>query len=265
MIFLSRVSRGWRLASLSERPASSRSDLGVELVAILRSLSRRPILVAIGAVVAIAVGIVAAGGPTKKSGAASARVVLDTAKSQLIHQAPTGADTLPWRSVMLADLAGSMPVINRIATEVGIPRRELVVVHPELSAPVLPTTLPTSAATVAGVTSEKYVLTVSFAELLPIISLKAEAPDRGAAVRVVEAAMGALEDTGTSASTTGQIQGLVVERVGPVRSKAIVDRPQPLLGVAIAIALFCMWSAAVALIPHLLSAWRLASRRPQPA
>ena len=114
----------------------------MELVAILRLLSRRPILVAVGAVMAIAVGVLAAGGPTKKSGAASARVVVDTAKSQLIYQAPTGADTLPWRSVLLADLAGSRPLTDRIANEVGIRRKELVVVHPELAAPVTPPRFP---------------------------------------------------------------------------------------------------------------------------
>ena len=130
---------------------------------------------------------------------------------------------------------------------------------------MLPTTLPTRAATVAGVTPEKYVLTVGFDEVLPIIALKAEAPSRGAAVRLVEAAMGALKDTGTPTGTTPQIQGLVVESVGPVRSKAIIDKPQPLLGVAIAIGCSGSGPQAVALIPRLLSAWRGAGRWPQPA
>lgn len=239
----------------------------MELVAILRLLLRRPILVAIGAVAAIAAGVLAAGGPTTTSGTASARLVLDTAKSQLIHQAPLGGETLTWRTVVLADLAASMPVTDRIANEVGIKRSELVVVQPELTEPVLPTTLPTRAAKAAGVTSEEYVLTVSFDVLLPIISLEAEAPDRGAAVALVEAAAGALKDTGTPApvapvtqglSVEG-IQGLSVENVGPVRSKAIVDKPQPLLGVGLALVLFGLWSAGVALIPRLLSAWSYVS------
>ena len=237
----------------------------MELVGILRLLSRRPILVAIGAVVAIAVGVLAAGGQTQTSGTASARLVLDTAKSQLINQAPIGGDTLTWRTVLLTDLAASMPLTDRIADEVGIRRSELVVVQPELSAPAMPTALPTRAARVAGLISEKYLLTVSFDELLPIISLNAEAPARGAAVRLVEAATGALKDTGESARTTRQIQGLTVDSVGPVRSKAIIDKPQPLLGVALAMALFGLWSAGVALIPRLLSAWRHTGRRPQQA
>lgn len=238
----------------------------MELVGILRLLSRRPMLVAIGAVVAIAVGVLAAGGETKKSGTASARLVLDTARSQLTHQNPSGADTLTWRTVLLADLAGSRSLTDRIANQVGIRRNELVVVHPELEAPVLAATLPTRASEVAGVTSEKYILTVGFDEFLPIIALQAEAPDRRAAVRLVEAAEGALEDTATTpaSTTTSRIQGLVVESVGPVRSKAIIDEPQPLLGVAIAIVLFGVWSTGVALIPRLLSVWQDIARRPRP-
>jgi hypothetical protein len=237
----------------------------MELVALLRLLSRRPVLVAIGALLAIGAGVWAAGGETKKTGTASTRLVLDTAKSQLIHQAPPGADTLTWRTVLLADLAGSRPLTDRIAHEVGIKRRELVVVHPELSAPVMPATLATRAAEVAAVIREKYILTVSFDELLPIISLKAEAPDRSAAVRLVDAAAGALEDTGTPARITPKIQGLVVESTGPPRSKTIIDKPQPLLGIAVAVALFGLWCAGVALIPRLLSAWRDAGRPLQPA
>lgn len=236
----------------------------MELVPILRLLSRRPVLLGIGALVAIAIGVLVAGGPTKKSGTASARLVLDTAKSQLIHQNPSGGDTLTWRTVLLADLAASKPVVDRIASEVGIARSELVVVQPELTVPVLPTTLPTRAAKAAAVTSEKYIVTVSFDELLPIVSLEAEAPTRETAVRLVQATAGALRDTVTSAGTTPGAESLVVENVGPVRSKAIVDKPQPLLGVGIALVLFGLWAAGIALIPRLLSAWRYVSLTRQP-
>lgn len=239
----------------------------MELVGILRSLLRRPILVVIGALAAIAIGVLAGGGKTEETGTASARLVMDTARSQLIYQNPSGADTLGWRAILLADLAGSRELRDRIASEVGIRRNELVVVHPELAVPAIPATLPNRAAEVAKVVSEKYILTVRFDEPLPIISLKAEAPDRGAAVSLVEAAAGALKDTGTSGVVTPDVLGLVVEDVGPVRSKAIVDRPQPLLGVAIAVVLFGFWCAAVALLPHLRGTWwRLVSgQRPRAA
>jgi hypothetical protein len=235
----------------------------VELVAILRVLSRRPILVAIGAVLAIAVGVLAAGGKTERSGTASARLVLDTDRSQLIHQAPRGSETLPWRAVLLAELAGSKALTDDIAGEAGIRPNELVVVYPELADPFLPAILPTRAAEVARVTSEKYILTVRFDEMLPIISLEAEAPDRRTAIRLVTAAKGAIDDAGTPTQAGPQIQSLVVESAGPVRSKTIVNKPQPLLAVVLAILLFGIWSAGVAVIPRLASAWRRYGGRPQ--
>jgi hypothetical protein len=57
----------------------------------------------------------------------------------------------------------------------------------------------------------------------------------------------------------------VVENVGPVRSKAIVDKPKPLLGVGVALVLFGLWAGGIALIPRLLSAWRCVSLTRQPA
>jgi hypothetical protein len=237
----------------------------VELVGILRLLARRPILVAIGAVAAIAAGVLALGGETEKTGTASARLMLDTAKSQLSHQAPAGADTLTWRTVLLAYHAGSRPLRNRIANEVGIRRNELALVYPNLAEPFAPAVLPARAAEKAAVISEKYILSVDVDEIVPIISLAAEAPDRGAAARLVEAALRALDNAGTPAQLTPRLQGLSVEPLGPVRSKAIVHKSNPLLGVGLAIVLFGVWSTGVALIPRLLSGWRDAPRAPQPA
>jgi hypothetical protein len=235
----------------------------MELVGILRPLSRRPILVVIGMLAAIAAGVFVAGGGTKTTGTASARVMVDTTKSQLLYQAPTGADTLPWRAVLLAYLGGSRPLTDHIANEVGIRRNELVLVYPTLEAPETPATLPTRAAEAAGLISEKYVLTVDFEDLLPIISLKAKAPSRRAARRLVEAAVRTLENAGTPAQVTPQTQDLAVKPTGPVRSKSIVHKPQPLLGAAVAIVLFGIWSAAVAFVPLLLNAWRHAGPRPR--
>ena len=76
-------------------------------------------------------------------------------------------------------------------------------------------------------------------------------------------ATGAINDAGTSTQVGPQIQSLVVESAGPVRSKTIVDKPQPLLGVVLAILLFGIWSAGVAVIPRLVSAWRRYGGRPQ--
>jgi hypothetical protein len=237
----------------------------VEFVPILRTLWRRRILVVVGALVSIALGVLAAGGETSRSGVASARVVMDTERSQLIYRAPSGHDTLPWRAQLLADLTASRPLRERIAKEVGIKEKELAVVLPQLNAPVIPSTLPSRASRVANATFEEYVLTVRFDELSPIITIDATAPSRGAAARLAGAASTALQDTGTPALVAPGIQGLAVESVGPVQSKEIVKKPKLVLGVALVVCLFGFWCGAVALGPRLLELWRSVAGRPQTA
>lgn len=237
----------------------------MEFVPILRTLWRRRILVLIGAVASIALGLVAAGGETSRSGFASARVVLDTERSQLIYRAPSGHGTLPWRAQLLADLTATRPVRERITTEVGIKDRELLVVLPQLDVPVIPSTLPSRASRAANATFEEYILTVRFDELAPLISIDATAPSREAASRLAGAASSALQDTGTPALVTPGIQGLAVESVGPVLSKEIVKKPKLVLGLALVLCVFGFWCGALALGPRLLDFWRAVAGRPQAA
>jgi uncharacterized protein involved in exopolysaccharide biosynthesis len=237
----------------------------VEFVPILRALWRRRFLVLVGAVAAVALGVIAAGGETTRSGTASTRVVVDTEKSELIYQNPYGHDTLHWRADLLADLLASGPLREQVATEAGIKAKELAVVLPPLAVPVIPSTLPSRASKVANPTSDEYILTVHVDEVAPIISIEAAAPSRGAAARLAGAASAALQQTGTPTEVRPGIQGLAVESVGPVQSKEIVNKPKLVLGFALVVCLFCAWCGAIALGPRLLEAWRSFAERPQAA
>ena len=237
----------------------------MEFVPILRALWRRRILVLVGALAAVALGVIAAGGQTTRSGTASARVVVDTEKSELIYQNPGGHDTLHWRADLLADLLDSGPLREQVATEAGINTKELGVVLPPLAVPVIPSTLPSRASKVANQTFYEYILTVHVDEVAPIISIEAAAPSRGAAARLAGTASAALQETGTPAQVTHGIQGLAVESVGPVQSKEIVNKPKLVLGFALVVCLFCAWCGAIALGPRLLEAWRGVAERPQAA
>lgn len=219
----------------------------------------------VGAVASIALGVISSGGEASRSGVASGRVVLDTPKSQLIHRAPRGHDTLPWRAELLADYLAVRPLRERIAKEVGIRTSELVVVHPPLTVPEVPTTLPARAARVANATFEDYILTVRFNELAPIISIEAAAPSREAAARLAGAASAAVQDTGTPSRVSPMIQGLVIESIGPVQSKELVDKPKLVLGVALGLGLFFIWCAAVALGSRSVEVLRALAGRPQAA
>ena len=63
----------------------------MELVALLRILWRRRVYVALGLVLALAVGFAASRGETRQLGIASTRVVIDTVDSQLVDAEPVGA------------------------------------------------------------------------------------------------------------------------------------------------------------------------------
>ena len=77
----------------------------MELLAIAHLLWERRILVALGAVVAVAAALLvgrAMSGPGPGYGSGAVRVVLDTTDSQLVKAAPVGAATLPMRARLLA-------------------------------------------------------------------------------------------------------------------------------------------------------------------
>jgi hypothetical protein len=192
--------------------------------------------------------------------------VVDTERSELIYQAPRGHDTLPWRAQLLAYLTESGPLRKRIASQAGIPVKRLAVVEPPLAVPEIPATLASRAAKVANVIYEDHVLTVSFDELTPIISVDAAAPTREAAARLAAAASATLREAGTPASDIPGIQPLRVESLGPVQSKEIVEKPKLVFAVALALVLFCAWCAIVAVGPRALRGARaFVARRPRAA
>jgi hypothetical protein len=233
----------------------------MELVAILRALGRRLTLVGLGALMSIALGIVLAGGQASSRGMASTRVVLDTPKSQLLYAAPNGADTLWWRARVLADLMASQSLRKRIARDLGVQQRQLVVVDPQLTTPTIPASLPRHAAEAAMTIRQPYVLVVRFDQELPIISIEASAPDRRRATRLVEAATRAL-GAATSAHETRRLQGIVVDRVAPVRAEEVVRGPGRKLLFGVPVILFGFWCGCVAIVPAAVRSRRARRRRP---
>jgi hypothetical protein len=237
----------------------------VELVAILRVLWAHRILVALGAVVAIAAGLMVARGETTSVGVASTRIVLDTPDSQLLLPVTKGADSLGWRAALLANLTASQSVREDIADEVGIRPDRLVVIEPLLTTPTVRTALAPRALEAAEHTTADYVLTVRFDPELPIISVEALAPDRRAATRLAEAATGALTAAAKAPPDTRGKQGLVVNELGTPRTRAIVSGPGRAMPVAVTVVLFGFWCACVALGAGMARAWRAADRPVQPA
>jgi hypothetical protein len=253
----------------------------MEVLGLARVLWRRRIAVALGAIAAVALAFAIGNAPPSSYGVAWTRVALDTPESQLVETNPFGAETLVWRASLMVHLLAAEEPKRALARRVGIPPEQLAVVDPALSAPEATDALPSAAAELAAANPAPYVLTAYMTnDSLPLIMLEAAAPDRRLAARLVAAATEALKNEAQAGETTREVpaaersrdafkadtdrlQGFVVEDVAPVRTKAVVSGPGPMVAVAAAIVLFVLWSTCVAVLPRLVRVIRPGRLRTQ--
>jgi hypothetical protein len=214
----------------------------VEILPIAAALWRQRLLVALGLALALAVAL-SLGAATTSRGVAQSRLVLDTPTSQLIAPDPPGADTLPWRASLMAHLLRSDDLRRQIAAKAGVPPWQLAVIDPALREPEVAASLPTGAAEAAAVTGAPYAVTVEITdEVLPIITILAEAPDRRRAVSLDRAAAEVLTSLAPPPDAPRAIQGFVVEDVGPARSKTLetVSYVKPVGAAVVVFGLWCI-------------------------
>jgi hypothetical protein len=220
----------------------------MELVALLRLLWRHRALVALGLVAATVAALMLAPGKSESFAVASGRVVVDTAESQLLNAEPEGADTLPWRAGMLADLAGSQSATSQIAGDVGVAPESVVVTAPHLAVPEAETPLSVSALDAAAATSHPHVVAVGLVdERLPIISVDSRAPDRAGAARLVTATVNALRTLAWAPNRGADRQTLAVETLGPARTTELGGEPRRLAAMGVFGAAFGLWCVGMAL------------------
>ena len=160
----------------------------MELIALLHVLVRHRLLVALGAVAALAAGFLVTRAPSAHYGFATARVVLDTPDSQLVDAQPVGADTLPMRAALLADLMAGSSLKPKLARALGVPEQDLAVRAPHLSTPPVALPLAVRALEAAAPTTEPYVLGMQAVGPLPIIAIDARGPRKADAERLAAAA-----------------------------------------------------------------------------
>jgi hypothetical protein len=229
----------------------------MELVALLRLLWRHRRLVAIGLAIATALALVMAPGRSETFAVASGRVVVDTPHSQLLNAGPTGADTLPWRARMLADLTGSQPVTNQIARGAGIPAKSLVAVVQHLTVPEVATPLSVSALEAGEAGSQPHVVAVGLSdERLPIISIDTRAPDRAGAARLVTATVNALRGLASGPNAGAGLQTLLVESMGPALTKDFAGASGRLARIGTFGGAFGLWCIGMALVLGIRRIWR---------
>jgi hypothetical protein len=223
----------------------------MELLAFLRWLRRHPIPVALGVVIAAAIGFMGAQGASRTFGVATQQLVLDTPKSQLVNAEPKGVDTLAWRAAVLSEMTATSSVEQRIAREMGAPARSIDVVSMNLTDPEVESPLTTAAQEAEAEADAPYLVAVGVDERLPLISVATRGPDRPAAVRLATVATDALMATASAPPNTVAPQGLVVESIGRPRAKEVVDGPHRLIAVVIFAVMLSLWCVGIALVSRL--------------
>jgi hypothetical protein len=237
----------------------------MELLAILRLIWRRRLLLGAGLAVSVALALGIGGPPPSSNAVAWTRVNLDTPTSQLVASAPGGADTLPWRASLLVHLMATDSTQRRLAQRLHVRPNDVVVVDPALALPIVPASIPTAASDAAGMTVAPYVLTVTRTNpLLPTIAIEAAARDGARARQLATAAVAVLESQSSVSDarysskilTGGGValkpQQFQVEQVAPIRAKPVAERVVSAKQIGGPMVLLALWSAGALLLPGFL-------------
>lgn len=239
----------------------------METVKILRELSRHRLLVSIAALAAILVGLLMTytlSLPPKSRayevGVASARILVDTPRSQVVEVAPRGSEALGARASLLSALMTEGEVKAAIARRAGLAPRQLV-----SSAEAEPTVVP------AGdrPPSELYLLhtrlvTNAHGEALPMIEVEAQAPDAEQAGKLATAAVAGLSthlDSKAAVEDVPDARRLGVTGLGAPQAATEVRGPRRLFALAAALIVFVGACGAIVLFAALRRGWRAASQK----
>jgi hypothetical protein len=231
----------------------------METVTILRKLWQHRLLVGVVAALAVAVGFLltfrVSFPPESRSsseGAATARILVDTPRSQVVEITPKGAATLGTRASVLANFMVEGDVKKVIARRAGLrPRQISASAESSADEPQKPT-------------SKDYSLRTSvLANLdmleLPIIKVDARAPSPALAAKLANAAAGGLMeylDSKAGAERVAADKRLRVKTFGAAQGTVVSRGPGPLMALVATIFVFFGGCALIVVCSALASAWR---------
>jgi hypothetical protein len=235
----------------------------VESVTILRDLWRRRVLVALIALVAIFSGWLLAFQPSfpLKSrsytvGIATASVLVDTPRSQVVEIEPKGSETLAARAAVLANLMVDGEIKSAIVRRVGLTPRQVVASSQSQNdaEPAPPLTARSRAITTS------VALTSDMAEL-PIVRVQTQAPDVRQAIELANAAVAGLAEYLDSKATDESISDsrrLRVRPLGTAQGHASTRGPGRMMGLLVAIVVFVAGCAMLLALSALVRGWHAA-------
>jgi len=230
----------------------------MESVGILRALWRRPVVLALGVLVALGFGLLATyrvslsplglQSRTAVSGYAIERALVDTPQSLVVTARPKGATSILTRAILLGDLMAGDRARAAMAAELGVSSGAIGVLGPSTSTPATETPLATQALEVTD-PHEPYVLNISEDTEQPILSILATAPNRGQAARLSKAAIAALAAEADRASSPRG--GLRVVQLGGAETGAKQTSPGKKKAAIAVIAILVIWCGAIVVLDGL--------------
>lgn len=236
----------------------------LESVTILRDLWGRRIFVAIVALVAITVGYSLSyrvGFPPERRsytvGVATASVLVDTPRSQVVEVAPKGSDALAARANVLANLMVDGEVKNAIVARVGLDAKQVIASSSSPGNVDPPPTLTEQSRAYAT----SVALTSDMAEL-PIIRVQTQAPDVAQAIKLANAAvegLGEYLDSRAADESVSESRRLRLRPLGTAQGHVAARGPSRMMGLAIAFVLFIVGCALILAVSALVRGWRAAA------
>jgi hypothetical protein len=238
----------------------------MELVGMLRILTRHRTLVAVGVVLAALAGIsvlyrISPGSPhlasrTTTSGTASVRVLIAAAGSGS-DQAQNAVDgTLGVRAKLLADLMSTEATRATIARGAGVRADDISVVTPAMGYPTVPIPLAVSSSEAAATAPSAYVVGVSADGQVPIITIRGFAADAAAASRLTLAGVTGLKEL--MAKRSERPAGFGAEALGSVIARTKVDSPSHAVALIAFIVVLSLWCSAIVFFGGLRRQWKRA-------
>lgn len=231
----------------------------MQTVTILRELWHRRLLVGVVAVVAVAVGFLLAFRisfpPESRSssvGAATARILVDSPRSQVVDILPKGSTTLGARASVLANLMVEGEVKKAIADRAGLRPRQI-------SAAAIAPGGPTEVSSSKDYSLRTSVLTNTDQIELPIIKVDTRAPTPALAANLANAAVGGLSeylDSKAAAEKVGADERLRVKTFGAAQGTTASRGPGRPLALAAVIFIFVGGCALILVSSALARAWR---------
>jgi hypothetical protein len=244
----------------------------MELVKLLRELWRRRLLVGLVAILCAGVGLVVAVHASElpsrfqsrsyKVGIATARILVDTPRSQVVAVSQNGSDTLGTRASLLASLMTDGTLAASIADRAGLPPGQLAARSESGPAP------PPGVADAGRDARELRTRVVKngIGDQLPIIEVVAQAPDTRGATALATAAVAGLRAFLDSKAADEQVPEAGRLRVTPLGPAAVHEAergPTPELAAIVAVSAFFAGCTLILLGGAFARGWRQAARLEQ--